>query len=57
MQKTSFHFFVSEPENSVGEHFGVSESSGYRKKLEIRQGVGFTILRRKCFVSQNRNIY
>ena len=44
MQKTSFHysiFFVSEPKNFVGEHFGVSESFGYRKKLEMRQGGGF----------------
>ena len=62
MQKRGHHdfplkFFVSLPKNFVGDSFGVSKNFGYRKDLCIRGGRRvITILRRKIFVSQYRNI-
>ena len=40
------------PRNFVGEHFGVSESFGYRKILCIREGGAIPFLSRKLFVTQ-----
>ena len=41
MQKTSFHFFCLRTKKFVGQHFGVSESFGYQKKVRDKTGGGF----------------
>ena len=49
-------FCLSVPNHFVEEPFCVSKGFGYRKMLEIREEVGFTIFRQTCFVSQYRII-
>ena len=43
------------PKSFVEEPLCVSESFGYRKVLELREGAGITNFRQNCFVSEHRS--